>query len=208
MERILSILLAVLMVGMTFSCLSVSGSAADTKALYATVGDNNTHLLPAGYASLLRRYQSGVQEEVREWSGWAWKNDHANSRLDFFVQQAIPQAELVVSDFTSASGKTISKDNVTATYLGLVNTLTPSYPGIDYDVFDIITHETVKDLEAGQLHEAWVDIYVPENTAAGTYQGTISLKSGNTTHASFTFVLQVMNMTLTDPEDWETYLDL
>ncbi len=187
---------------------SITGTAARERKLFATVGAGDTHLLPADYEKTLERYNDGTLAEVRIWSGGAWKNDHAGSRLDFFVQEDIPQAELVTADLVSASGAVIKKENITATYLAKVDTLSPPYPEFDYECFDIITHKSVGDLAAGQLHEAWVDIYVPKDAEAGTYRTTLTLKSGTKTLAEFTYELEVADMTLTDPEDWETFLDL
>ncbi|MCI8331615.1 MAG: DUF4091 domain-containing protein [Clostridiales bacterium] len=209
MKRILSAFLTILLVGAGISCLPVSKSTASGAKLYATVGNNDEHLEPSVYKNMLKQYTDGSRKEVRSWSGWAWKNDHANSRLDFFtLQDDIPNAELAAMDLTSENGAVIKKENITVTYLATVNTKTPAYPNIDYDVFDIITHENIKDLAAGQIHEAWVDIYVPKDTPAGIYKGTIALKTGSQTLAEFAYELEVIDLTLPNPEDWETYLDL
>ncbi|MCI8589531.1 MAG: DUF4091 domain-containing protein [Clostridiales bacterium] len=209
MKRIWSLFLATLLTGASISCLPISGTAANGQKLFATVGDNDTHLHPANYENMLKKYTNGTLTEVRNWSGWAWKNDHANSRLDFFtLQDDIPQATLVTMDLVSENGAVIKKENIIATYLATVNTKSPAYPNIDYDVFDIITHENIKELAAGQIHEAWVDIYVPKDTPAGIYRGKIALKSGSQTLAEFAYELEVIDMTLTNPEEWETYLDL
>lgn len=209
MKRTLLVILAALLAVGGMPCLQTAGTAADGRKLWATVGDNDTHLLPDSYEKTLKKYTDGTLKEVRSWSGWAWKNDHANSRLDFFtLQEDIPQAALVTGDLVSETGAVIKKENITATYLSKVNTYTEAYPNIDYEVFDVITHDSVKDLEAGQIHEAWVDIYVPEDTPAGVYHGTLSLKVGTQTLVEFAYELEVVDMTLTDPEDWQTYLDL
>lgn len=207
MRRILSIFLAVLLLGAT-PCLQIGGTAASERNLWATVGDGNTHLKPEDYEKILKKYNSGSLTEVRSWSASVWKNDYATSRLDFLTLEDIPQATLVTEDLASGDGAVISKENITATYLGKVNTLSEAYPGIDYEVFDVITHKSVKDLEAGQLHEAWVEIYVPEDTKAGTYRGTVSLQSAGKTLAEFDYTLEVIDLTLTDPDEWETYLEL
>ena len=209
MKRFISVLLAALMVCTGMPYLAVTGFAADTPKLYATVGDNNTHLLPSEYDRNVKKYQRGTLTEEKSWTGWAWKNDHANSRLDFYTTNTdIPQATLSSSDFTTKSGATIKKENITVTYIDKVNTLSKAYPGINYEAFDIISRKTVRDLEAGQIYEAWVDISVPADAQAGMYSGKLYLKSGSETLAEFSYKLEVLDMTLTDPEDWETYFEL
>lgn len=208
MKSIMLILLSAMMIAAGMPCLQIGTTAASGQKLWATVGDNNTHLKPSDYAKNLKKYNNGSLKEVRSWSGWAWKNDYATSRLDFYtLDKNIPQAELVPQDFISDSGKVIKKENITATYLSLASANTDSYPSDEY-YFDIISHDRTRDLEAGELYEAWVEIYVPENTPAGIYRGKISVVSGIETLAEFSYKIEVIDLTLTDPEDWQTYLEL
>ncbi len=182
-------------------------SSAD-KRLWASVGNNNTHIYPDDYEAMLKRFLGGRLDEVRDWSGWAWRNDHANSRIDFLVQEDIPAAALVCTDLWSQSQAVIGREHVAATYLQTIGTCSHNYRYIDADIFDIIDHKSKKDLRAGMIHQAWVDVYVPRDTPAGVYRGTLSLESGGRTLAEFSYTIEVLGLTLPDPEDWETYLEL
>ena len=209
MKRFLLILLALLTLCTALPGLDMTATAADSRKIWATVGDSNVHLLPSGYDKNVKKYARGTLTEERSWTDWAWKNDHANARLDFYtLSDDIPQASLSASDLTTKSGAVIKSENVTVTYLSKVNTLSEAYPDIDYEVFDVISHENTRTLEAEMIHEAWVDIYVPKDAEAGTYSGKIYLRSGDETLAQFTYKLEVIDLELADPENWETYLEL
>lgn len=209
MKRILSIILTAIMLTCTVSFLQVGGHAADGRILWATVTNGNAHLMPADYEKTVKAYERGKYTESRSYSCWAWKNDYTGSRLDFLtLDKDITDATLVTEDLKSKNGDIITKENITATFIGKVNTLSKAYPGIDYEAFDVITHKNVKDMAAGEVHQAWVDIHVPKEAKAGTYTTTISLVSGGKTLVSFDYTLEVVDLTLTDPHDWETYLEL
>ena len=40
-------------------------------------------------------------------------------------------------------------------------------------IFDIISHDTQRNLEANQMYSAWVDITIPKDAKAGSYTATI-----------------------------------
>lgn len=177
--------------------------------VWAMISDGDKNLNPRDYSKVMATSQAGVYTQSRNWSGCSWKNDHVSSRIDILTQEeAFPGAVLDVEDLVSENGAVISKDNISATYINAIHSKSEAYPDIDYDIYDVITHSAVKDLEAGNLYSAWVDIYVPAGTPAGTYTGRVSLKSAQKDIAVFKYSLDVLNLTLTNPEEWETFLDL
>ena len=70
MKRTLLVILAALLAVGGMPCLQTAGTAADGRKLWATVGDNDTHLLPDSYEKTLKKYTDGTLKEVRNWSGW------------------------------------------------------------------------------------------------------------------------------------------
>ena len=66
MKKLLSVFLAVVM---TVLCVQpvLSVSAADARLLYATVGNNNTHLLPRDYQKTVNKYNAGTLKETKKW---------------------------------------------------------------------------------------------------------------------------------------------
>lgn len=177
--------------------------------LWARVTDGDKHLNPKDYYRAVNANPVVALAQSYEWSGCAWRNDHAASRLDFCTyEQAYNNVSIVVSDFECRKGGVIPSENITATYLSAVETKSEAYPEINYQVYDIISRDTCRDLEAGKVYAAWVDIYVPEGTPEGEYTGTVILKSGDLPLAQFDYTLEVQPYTLTNPEEWETFLDL
>ncbi len=209
MKRILSTIMVAAMMVTGVPTISVGANAADDRLLWATVSNGNTHLLPGGYQRAVKDFERGKLVESFTYSDWAWKNDYVSSRIDLVtLNKSIPAAKLVVADLVSKDGGKISKDNVTATYLREINTLSYDYSDIDYDVFDIITRDTEKDLEAGTISEAWVQFFIPEDAKAGTYTTTLSVVSEGKPVAKFNYSIEVIDLTLPDSTEFETYLDL
>ena len=181
----------------------------EVRKIWARVNDGDQHLHPRDYNRMTSLIGTGLQEEPRSWSGSAWKNDHVASRLDILtLEEGFSQVTIKTEDLVSEGGAVLSKDNITATYLSAIETKSEAYPDIDYQIYDVITRSRVRDLEAGQVYAAWVDIYVPENTQPGVYHGKLSLTSGGSELAAFDYELEVFDLTLTNPEEWETFLDL
>ena len=181
----------------------------EEKLIWARVSDGDQLCNPRDYSKILATSALGTTEESRSWSGGAWKNDHVSSRWDFLTyEKGFPQVSIETADLVSESGAVISRNNITAGYLAAVETKSEAYPDIDYQVYDIITRNRTQDLEAAHLYSAWIDIYVPENTPKGVYRGKFSLSSAGTVLADFDYELEVFDLTLTRPEEWETFLDL
>lgn len=59
MKRTLLVILAALLAVGGMPCLQTAGTAADGRKLWATVGDNDTHLLPDSYEKTLKKYTDG-----------------------------------------------------------------------------------------------------------------------------------------------------
>lgn len=181
----------------------------ETTTVWAMVSDGDKNLNPRDYNKVMTTSQAGVYTQSRSWHGCAWRNDHVSSRIDVLTYDIpFPAASIVVDDLKSADGAFISRENITASYLNAVHSKSEAYPDIDYDIYDVISRDTMRDLESGKLYSVWVDIYVPEGTMPGTYTGRISLATPETQLAVFEYSLDVLGLTLTNPEQWETFLDL
>lgn len=177
--------------------------------IWARVSDGDKHTNPGDYNTLKLSSSFGIINETRTWNGSAWKNDYAMSRIDILTyEDSFSEVSLTTSDFVNEEGAILSKDNITATYLAAINSKSEAYPEIDYQIYDVITHKAVMDLDAGHVYSAWVDIYVPASTPKGIYEGTLALQSHDSVLAEFDYELEVIDMTLTNPEEWTTFLDL
>lgn len=63
-------------------------------------------------------------------------------------------------------------------------------------------------MDAMSTRSVWVSCQVPTDVAAGTYSGTLRIKSGKRIVAKLPLYLNVVDRTLPAPEDWEFHLDL
>lgn len=177
--------------------------------LWVRVTDGDKHFRPGSSKSFKTLVDNGASLPIRTWSGSAWNNDHASSRIDIATfDKAFPGTTIVATDLLSENGSSISKENIKAGYLAAINTKSEAYPNITEKMYDVITRKAEKDLEAGNLYSAWVDIYVPENTPKGIYSGKIKLESRDSLIADLNYELEVFDLTLTDPSEWKTFLDL
>lgn len=177
--------------------------------MWISVSDGDKNRNPASYATLSASIALGTEADVRTWSGSAWKNDHAASRIDIAtIGDAYPQTAVEVTDLTGDNGAKIAASNVTATYLDAISTLTEAYPDINYMAYDVISRKTVRDLEKEKIYSIWVNIFVPAGTAKGVYRGKVNLRSEERIVATVDYELEVFDFTLTNPEEWETFLDL
>ena len=181
----------------------------EKKAVWARITAGDTHAKPNSYDRWVITSQNGVLAEPRSLSCSAWRNDHVGSRLDFFTyEKSFPGTTLRPGDLVSESGARISKSNIKAGYLDAINTKSENYPDINYMAYDVITRKTVRDVEPGLIYSAWVDIYVPSDTPKGIYRGQVELATADTLLASLDYELEVFDFTLTEPDEWETFLDL
>ena len=82
----------------------------------------------------------------------------------------------------------------------------------DFDstlVADVIDHITpALTLPANSTQGGWIRINVPQQTKAGKYTGTVTVKANNSTLAELKLNIQVKNRTLPPPSEWAFHLDL
>lgn len=170
----------------------------------ALVQDNNTHTYPEKYFDYISScYDTGTASQ-RSWKGSAWKNDIATSRIDILTKaNAYPDAALYSSDLIDEKGNRIDKENISFTFME--DTLSHTN---QQRIMDIITNQTKKNLDAQSLHSAWVSIYVPKDTVAGTYKGTLKIVGRDKTLASFEYTLEVIDLMQPDLRTDETQIEL
>ena len=76
-------------------------------------------------------------------------------------------------------------------------------------VFDILDISESADVKAGRYQPVWFTVNVPQNAAAGTYKGTVTLYSNdNKKMASLPLEVKVADHLLPAPYDWKFHLDL
>jgi hypothetical protein len=158
---------------------------------------------------------SADQKSVK-WQGTGWRGQRLNAQVLVWSPDTIQQVRLQVSKLTSASGKTISKDNVK---LNLVRYVVSNLPynaqkfdcGAPMDTAWLIPDrfETFDrfDLPGKTVRPVWVSFEIPDGAEPGDYSGTIevlSLKEKISLNVNVTVQCQV----LPKPHDWKFRLDL
>ena len=156
----------------------------------AIISDNNKHAYPERYLSYVNDLYDKDLSSLQTWSGYAWKNDEVTSRIDIFSKaKGYDDVTLVTNDFVDDEGNMISKENIKFTYMDTVISHTSNQ-----DIFDVISHETTRDLKANQMYGAWVSITVPKDAKAGVYTSKLSLVSQGDILAEFTYQIEVLDL--------------
>ncbi len=153
----------------------------------------------------------------------AWKNDKALSEISLCAMfAAYEDVTVTASDLTSGNN-TISKDNVTATfikstkaynggYLGYGSTTRP-IPADDgsnrSESNDILYQTTPVDMAKNTLQNVWVEFAIPEDAAAGTYTGTITVTAKDLAEPMvFTYTVKVFDAVLPDATEFVDGFDI
>ncbi|MBR6770015.1 MAG: Ig-like domain-containing protein, partial [Lachnospiraceae bacterium] len=153
---------------------------------------------------------------------YAWRNDAAISQISVLaIDSAAQDLTVTAGDFTGANGAKISKENVKLTFIKSVDAYTgmPGYgsttrpipTGSRQEANEILYQDasTPIDVAYDKLQNVWVSIEVPENTAAGTYTGEISVTAqGVSTPQKLTYTLEVADAVLPDEEEFEDGFDI
>lgn len=189
--RALSLLLACIML----LPLGVGVFAAEeTELLAAMVGDEGVHRYADLYDQYLRAAGKSTAH-LRTFSDYAWRGDTVNSRIDLLTKEKeVKGAKLVTNELVSESGDKIPASAVTVTYMdaplmeSVYQTTKDKYP------FDIISHDTVRDLKAKSVYCAWVNIDIPKDAAPGKYTTVISVVGEGGIRADFNYNIEVLDL--------------
>lgn len=73
---------------------------------------------------------------------------------------------------------------------------------------DVMGNENVCDLAAGQTRSIWVQVDIPQDAEPGVYRGSICVYSAASASQQIPFELEVEDLELPEPADWNIYLDL
>lgn len=121
------------------------------------------------------------------------------------MSKDIHQAEVTASDFTSASGQVLHKENISIKWLKEVDANDGRNMAGEVKSFpDIIYKGGAKDIAANDVQFAWITIDVPTDTAAGVYTGTISVTADELKKPiELTYTIEVLNLQQPEPEATE-----
>lgn len=143
------------------------------------------------------------------WKDHAWRNDRVTARFDIFTyDEAFPNARANVSDFISLNGACLSAENITTGFMKAIYVPHDNKGTVvDEYFYEIITDSTITSFDKKSMYSLWVDIYVPEDTKADSYTGTVAIKSEEgAVLVSCTCEIEVLEAVL--PSEFSTHLEL
>jgi hypothetical protein len=162
------------------------------------------------------RYKKGQAysgQPQNTWSDTAWKNDRIHKQIIVWSTNDINQLSYQISDLV-ATGNVIDKNNIQLRCAGYAygdnNAVTcgSAISRGNLQIADALLAQPVTAINASEPSIMWVTINVPKNAVAGTYSGTITIKSGNQQLSVLNIKVLVVNKTLPDPADWAFHLDI
>lgn len=148
------------------------------------------------------------------WEATAWKGEKVHTQLLVWARREVPQVRVNVSDLKDGKGNRIASDKITTGFLRYV--ITDEFGGgcgfrkpEDFDsslVADAIDTVAVTAVAANTVQPVWLSIAVPQQAAAGTYKGVVTVKADKTYKLRVT--VNVQERELPAPSEWAFDLDL
>ncbi|MCF2659786.1 DUF4091 domain-containing protein [Parabacteroides distasonis] len=159
-------------------------------------------------------------QSTSRWQGKAWRGERVNAQAVLWSKTALEDATLTVSDLKCGSA-IIPSESVSSHFVRYVMTdeLNKDRKGgcgvrenkaewdssIVADVLDIVK---LRDVQACSTQPIWLQVRVPADAKAGKYKGTLTVSGQNFQPMSLQIELEVVNRTLTAPQEWPFHLDL
>ena len=126
------------------------------------------------------------------------QNEYEGLQLVLFPNADVSDVSVAVGDLVdSATGSTISHDDIQINVVGYVNLLEAKVEGdrIGWIPDPLLPNQSL-DLKNGVLQPYLITVHTHDDTRAGTYQGSITISSGGQTISNATLTVTVWNFAL------------
>ena len=189
--------------------LNAAAWAAQKKGLHVSFASTDE--------SYFRSEVPELEKESLSFEGVAWRGERLNAEILAWSPDTLNQVRFTVSDLKNANGKVLSKNNI---QVNMIRYVIGNYP---YGAKDVTCgaspyknlylmpdrFETFDrfDLPGRTVRPVWLAIDIPQGTAAGTYNGTITVNAVNQS-ATLNVKVHVQNQVLPKPHEWKHRLDL
>jgi hypothetical protein len=155
----------------SFYPMEVIATALETKDIIAKNNGNSFLVFPEDRLHSIRMRndlpQRWIQKGVQNtFSDTALRGEYLAFQLGIYALQDLNDVKITFSDLKNNKGEIIAAKNIAC-----INT-----DGVKYD--GTILSNTVA-VSKGKIQAMWCGVAVPETTAAGSYSGKISIRSGN-----------------------------
>ncbi len=204
-------------------CLAQDVSLALQKPLKLSAAERNVKWsrLPVntvvGFATGSVRYQLDIPPDAvpqKTWQASAWKNEKVHTQMVIYSKTALENVTVVPGDLKDNKGNIIKSENISVGFVQYV--MTDEFKkgcgyrkSADFDsslVADIINTDIQNiDVQKNTTQPVWLTVYIPEQAAAGKYNGVVTVKAGK--EYRLPIALTVADKTLPSPKDWAFRLD-
>ena len=159
-------------------------------------------------------------EKTSRYRAKAWKGERVNAQAVLWTNVRLSGATISVSDLKSGSF-VIPSSAVTTNFVRYVMTdelnkdrtsgcgKRPNRAEWDSSlVADVLDIVKTRDIEACTTQPVWMNVWVPSDTRAGKYRGTLTVSGSNFPSMNLQVEIEVLDRTLPKPKDWKFHLDL
>ncbi len=159
-------------------------------------------------------------EKTSRYRAKAWKGERVNAQAVLWTNVRLSGATISVSDLKSGSF-VIPSSAVTTNFVRYVMTdelnkdrtsgcgKRPNKAEWDSSlVADVLDIVKTRDIEACTTQPVWMNVWVPSDTRAGKYRGTLTVSGSNFPSMNLQVEIEVLDRTLPKPKDWKFHLDL
>ncbi|MCD6350916.1 MAG: DUF4091 domain-containing protein, partial [Armatimonadetes bacterium] len=141
-------------------------------------------------------------EEVREWTGAAWRGERVAAQLLLWTAQGARQVRVRVSRLCSEQGQELPASALRVNFVRYVL-------ADGRLVADILDTAERLDLAPRSVRPLWVSLEPPADARPGRYQGRVEvLAEGLREPIVFDLTVDVLAARVPPPEQWEFWLDL
>ncbi|WP_170272254.1 glycoside hydrolase domain-containing protein [Clostridium tarantellae] len=160
------------------------------------VGNKDIHYMRENYDSIIE------EKNPTTWNSTAWKGEEVTSQFILWSElKDINNLTLTASDLKDSNGNIISNENIDLNFIKYVR-------AEGYMIPDIIDNVNSIDLTGETIQPVWAKVNVPNDIPAGTYTGTVTADSEYCDPLQFQISIEVLDMDLPAPKDWDFHLDL
>ena len=133
------------------------------------------------------------------------RNEHVSAQLAIASANDLHDVKVEVSDLQSTDKGDVIPNQHTKVYY---SSFVPN-EGPGSDVIADPLHELERmNMAAGEVQPVWFNLYIPKQTAPGTYNGQITITAKGEEPVVHNFTLDVANVTLPDPDEFDIHLNL
>lgn len=158
-----------------------------------------------------------LEKQTLSWEATGWKGERLNAQILVWSPDTLEQVYVVTSDLKNEKGQVLSKKNL---QVNKVCYVLSNYPynakGFDcgptpykngYLMPDRFEAFNQFELPGKTIRPVWLGCEIPANTEAGTYNGTVEVRTA-TTKTVLNIKINVQKQELPKPHDWHHRLDL